>query len=183
MSTIQKINFEVKSDVIPVVRRAFTLADKTLIDPNNALVLLDGEWMAVNDSGKLVRAADIATVGAKALNGSNPTRSYPLWGERGRTDVQAIGKAAVLFGGWFEAETRLYDASAKATGGAEVQYPAITYVGQPLQVACITIGTRNVVGLVGAAAPAHTGEIPTVVGYVSALPSANGNKLKFVQGY
>jgi hypothetical protein len=179
MSTVQRINFELISDVIPIVRRDFQLADTTLVDPLNANVLIDGEWMVVNDSYKLVRATDITTPGAKALNGTKRVRSFPLFAERGRTDVQALRKAIILFGGWFEAETRIFDAAAKTSGGAETQYPAITYVGQPLQVATITLGTRSLSGLVGANVDEFTSNIPFIVGWVTRLPTNNGGKLRF----
>ncbi len=178
MSTVQRINFELISDAIPVVRRDFSLADRTLIDPGNANVLIDGEWAAVNDSNKLVRAADIGTAGSKAKNGSKRIRSYPLWMERGRTDVQAIGKGVVLYGGWFEADTRIFDAAAKSTGGTGYTYPAISYVGQPLQVASIVLGTRTLSGLVGADVDEFTTDIPFVVAWVSKLPATNGGKLR-----
>lgn len=179
MSTVQKINFEPISDVIPVVRRDFTLANRTLIDPFNANVLIDGEWLTLNNSGQLVRATDIGTAGVKSLNGASRVRSFPLFSERGRTDVQALGKPTVFFGGWFEADTRIFDAAAKPGGGALEQYPAISYVGQPLQVATIVVGTRSLSGLVGADVNEFTADIPFVVGWVTRLPANNGGKLRF----
>lgn len=179
MATVQRINLELISDVIPIVRRDFQLADKTLVDPFNAAVLIDGEWMVVNDTYKLVRATDVNTAGAKAANSGKRVRSFPLFAERGRTDVQAIGKSIVLFGGWYEAETRIFDAAAKVGGGAPVEYPAITYVGQPLQVATITVGTRSLSGLVGADVDEFTSNIPFIVGWVTRLPTNNGGKLRF----
>jgi hypothetical protein len=89
----------------------------------------------------------------------------------------------VLFGGWYEAETRIFDAAAKSSGGAAVQYPAISYVGQPLQAATITVGTRTLSGLVGADMDDFTSDHPIVVGYVTRLPTNNGGKLRFQSGY
>lgn len=179
MSTLQSVNFELISDAIPVVRRDFPLADTTLIDPLNASCLYDGEWMIVNDANKMVRATAIATDGAKALNGAHLVRSFPLWAERGRTDIQALKKTTLLYGGWFEANTRVFKATAKADGDATTNYPAITYVGQPLQVATITIGTRAVSGLVGADITDFTANSPFIVGWVTRLPSTNGGQLRF----
>lgn len=179
MSTIQRTNFEPLSDVIPVVRRDFTLADRTLVDPLNAAALIDGEWMIVNDSYKLIRATDVTTPGAKAKNATYRVRSFPLFSERGRTDVQALLKSVVLFGGWYEAESRIFDATAKSTGGTGYTYPAISYVGQPLQVATVTVGTRNLSGLVGANVDEFTTDIPFIVGWVTRLPANNGGKLRF----
>jgi hypothetical protein len=182
MSTIQRINFELISDVIPIVRRDFQLADTTLVDPLNASVLIDGEWMIVNDAYKLTRATNVTAgqEGTKALSltGAKRVRSFPLFAERGRTDVQALRKTIVLFGGWYEGETRIFDASARVSGGTD-SYPAISYVGQPLQVATITIGTRILSGLVGANVDEFTADIPFCVGWVTRLPTNNGGKLRF----
>lgn len=178
MSTVQRINFEPVSDVIPVVRRDFTLADKTLVEPFNANVLIDGEWLTLNNANLLVRATDITAAGVKALNGGKRVRSYPMFSERGRTDVQALGKPTVFYGGWFEAETRIFDAAAKVGGGVGTNYPAISYVGQPLQVATITVGTRVLSGLVGADVDEFTTDIPFVAAWVSKLPATNGGKLR-----
>lgn len=183
MSTVQRINFELVSDVIPIVRRDFALAVPNLSDPYNADCLIDGEWMVVNDAYKLRRATDITAAGTKALNdaGTKRIRSFALFAERGRTDVQALSsrKNIILFGGWFEADTRIFDAAAKSSGGAETQYPAIAYVGQPLQVATVTVGTRSLSGLVGADVDSFTSNIPFIVGWVTRLPANNGNKLRF----
>jgi hypothetical protein len=179
MSTLQRVNFELVSDLIPVVRRDFALAEKTLVDPYNVNVLIDGEWMIVNDTLKLQRATDITVAGKKAMNSTHRVQSYPLFAERGRTDVQALKKTDVLYGGWFEAETRIFDAAAKSSGDADTLYPAISYVGQPLQVATILVGSRLLSGLVGADINEFTSYIPFVVGYVSRLSTNNGGKLRF----
>lgn len=183
MSTVQRINFELVSDIIPIVRRDFSLATPALADPYNANCLIDGEWMVVNDVNKLQRATDIAVAGAKALSGSHKVPSYALFAERGRTDVQALRKPPILYGGWYEAETRIFDATAKSTGAPEVQYPAISYVGQPLQVATVILGTRYLSGLVGADVDEFGANHPMVVGYVTRLSTTNGGKLRFQSGY
>ena len=181
MATIQRVNFELISDVIPVVRRDFKLATPALVDPLNANVLIDGEWMVLNNDCKLQRATDITAgkEGIKALYLTNRVRSFPLFAERGRTDVQALLKTVILFGGWFEAETRIFDGDAKGTDGANQQYAAISYVGQPLQVATVTIGTRNLSGLVAADITEYTTNVPFIVGWVTRLPANNGGKLRF----
>jgi hypothetical protein len=183
MATVQRINFELISDVIPIARRDFPMATPALVDPYNANCVIDGEWMIVNDVNKLQRATDIAVAGAKALNGVHKAPSYALFAERGRTDVQALRKNVVLYGGWYEAETRIFDASLKAAGAPETQYPAISYVGQPLQVATVIIGTRYLSGLVGADVDEFGANHPIVVGYVTRLSTNNGGKLRFQAGY
>lgn len=172
MSTVTKINFEPVSDILPVQRRDFALADKTLADPLNAVALVDGEWMTLDTSYKLVRASTIATTDNQAT-----VRSFPLWAERGRYDVRAMAdvKMPILWLGEYEFDTRIFDASATSHSGA-----AITAVLQPLKVATIVIGARKYTGLVGSAGAADTDPI---VGYVTKLPANNGGKLRFRSGY
>lgn len=177
MSTIQKVNFEPVSDVLVVQRRDFPLADKTLSDPLNAVALVDGEWMTIDSSYKLVRAAAIGTLATAGAGGRAAVRAFPLFAERGRYDVRAMseGKMPVLFRGEYEFDTRVFDAVAAAGSGA-----AITTVMQPLKVGTVAIGTRNYCGLVGHGGAADT---DPVVGYVTKLPANNGGKLRFISGW
>lgn len=176
MSTLQNINFEPVSDMLPVVKRNFPLADKTLIQPLNAVALVDGEWLTLNSSGQLIRATDVATPGAEP--GNYTFLLMPSWAERGRTDIQATADKVypVLWGGFWEFETRIFSSAAVVGTGA-----AITQMGQPLKVATITFSGRNFSGLVGAAfneaAPAK------FVGYVTRLPAQNNGKLRFMTGW
>jgi hypothetical protein len=173
MSTVHKVNFEPVSDVNPIHRRDFPLFDKTLSDPSNPLCLLDGEWMSLNNDQKLVRAADVATVGT-AVAGV----SFPLFAERGRTDVMAMAdrKMPVLFLGQYEFDTRLYSVAANIGGSGNA---AIANVLQPVKAMTITIGTRNYIGLVGSSYSDNA----AIVGYVTRLPSKNGGKLRFMSGW
>lgn len=172
MSTVQKVNLEPCTDIMPIWRKDLPLADKTLADPLNAVALVDGEWMTLNSAYQWVRASVVGTPGDPAL-----LRSFVLWNERGRTDRLGMAdrKTTGLFRGEYESDTRIYDAAAAIGSGV-----AITTVMQPLKVATITIGTRNYTGLVG-----HGGSADThpVVGYVTRLPSTNGGKLRFISGY
>lgn len=171
MSTVGRINFEPVSDILQVHRRDFPLADPTLADPTNSVALVDGEWMVLNSSYQIARAAAIGSVGALAT-----LRSFPVFAEQGRYDVQAIAgrKTVVLYLGEYEFDTRIFDASVALGSGA-----AITTVLQPLKVATVTIGTRNFVGLVGHGGAADASPIQ---GYVSRLPADNGGKLRFISG-
>jgi hypothetical protein len=56
----------------------------------------------------------------------------------------------------------------------------ITFVLQGVKAATIAIGGRNFTGLVGHGGSA---DASPVVGYVTRLPSANGGKLRFINGY
>lgn len=171
MSSIQKVNFTNVSDILPVQRRDFPVADPTLVDPYNANALVDGEWMTLNTSYQAVRASTIGSVGNLAT-----VRSFPLWMEKGRYDVQAMSqkKLALLWLGDFEFDTRVFDAAVALGSGA-----AITTIMQPLKVATITIGARNYTGLVGHGGSADTNPI---VGFVTKLPANNGGQLRFISG-
>lgn len=180
MSTLQKINFTPVSDILPVQRRDFPLADPTLAQPLNAVALVDGEWMTLNSNYQLIRGADITTPAAYQPAGAAfPPRCFPLFAERGRYDVQALSstKMPILWRGDYEFDTRIFDATAVVHGGA-----AITAPMQPLKIATITFGGRNFVGLVGHGALSG-GDTDPVVGYVTRLPANNGGQLRFISGW
>lgn len=170
MSTVQQVNFEPVSDLLATQRRDFALNDPTLANPLNAVALVDGEWMIINSTYKLVRASAIASVGDPALQ-----TGYVLIAERGRYDVQANSqrKMPIIFLGDFESDTRIFDAAVTVGSGGP-----IASVGQPLKVATITIGTRNYTGLVG---HGGAGDTHPIVGRVTRLPANNGGKLRFVR--
>lgn len=164
MSTVQRVNFEPISDLFLTQRRDYPLADPTLANPLNAAAFVDGEWVKLDTAGKLSRATAIGSVGQDST-----VPSMPLWSEKGRSDTQSVRKHTVFVGGWYEADTRIFDAAATVGGAA-----AITTIGQALKVATITIGSRNYCGLVGA-----LNTDPYIVGYVTKLPANNGGKLRF----
>lgn len=171
MSTVERVNLEPASDILATQRRDFALADASLSDPLNAVALVDGEWMVVTTEYKLARATSIV-----AANGTPATQTgYVLFAERGRYDVRAMSekKMPVVFMGDYEADTRIYDAAQVATANGA----AITFAGQPLQVATITIGTRKYTGLVG-----HNGAAGgAIVARVTRLPASNGGKLRYIR--
>ncbi len=172
MSTVNRQgNFEPVRDILNMQVRDVNLADPTLMDPNNAVCLVEGEWMVEDTSGKAVRASVIGTPGNLAT-----VRAYPHWLEKGRYDARAQGgvKSAWLWLGLWEFNTRIFDAAAVLGSGL-----AITTWMQPLKVATITLGgvngTRNYTGLVGHGGAADASPI---VGYVSKLPALNGGRLR-----
>ena len=177
MSTVQKVNFEPVSDILPVQRRDFPLADPTLAQPLNAVALVDGEWMSINTSYQIVRAADVTVLGTAGSGGISAQRSFPLFAERGRYDVQAIAgtKMPILYRGEYEFDTRIFDAAAVCGSGA-----AITFPEQGVKSATIVLGGRNYCGLVG---HGGSGDASPVLGYVTRLPSSNGGKLRFISGW
>ena len=177
MSTVQRINFEPVTDILPLHRRDFPLADPTLADPTNSSTgTVDGEWMTLNSSNQLIRGAVIGG----GPNVSALLRSFPLWAERGRYDVQAMSgrKMPIIYLGNYEFDTRIFDATATVTGAGAAGVAMTLFGG--LKVASITLGTRVYSGLVG-----HGGftDQDPVVGYVTRLPGSNGNKLRFMSGW
>lgn len=173
MSTVQRVNFEPVRDALSIQRAHYKLSDPTILDPYNAVALVDGEWMSLTADGKAIeRAADVATDDEEA----GAALCYPVWHERGRSDGLALGNRGVpvfWLGAW-EADTRIYDATATPGSGA-----AITAIDQGVKVATITIGTRNYVGLVG---HGGSGDSSRVVGFVTKLPNDNGGKLRIRGG-
>lgn len=137
-------NFNLISEVLPVQRRDFAMANADLLNPNNANPLLDGEWLGLNGSYQVARGS-----GAQA----SPT--WPVFAERGRYDTQAIGKVPVLFGGFYEAETAICDTSGLA-------------VGDFLEVGDVTINSLTKQGLLEAAG----GGQHWIVGVVTRLPGS-----------
>ena len=172
MSTVQRVNLAPVSDVLPLCRRDFSHSDPTLADPTNPVCAVDGEWFTINSSYQLIRPSAIATPGNAAT-----VRSFVLWAERGRYDVQASSgrKAPLIWLGESEWDTRIFDAAATVGSGAP-----ITTVLQGVKQATVTIGSRNYSGLVG-----HGGssDAAPVLGYVTRLPANNGGQLRFRSGY
>ncbi len=165
MSTVQKVNFEPVSNLLQLQTRDYPLLDPTLANPMNSVCLVDGEWVSVDTNGKLIRASAIGTPADPAT-----LLSYPLWAERGRTDVQAMGsrKAPLLYLGPWEADTRIFDATSMVHNGR-------------VAVQTITLGGRNYSGLVANGTIAAPGAGITV-GFITRLPTVNGGKLRIRGG-
>jgi hypothetical protein len=172
MSTVQKVNWQPVSDILKVQLRDYPLADGTLVDPGNAVCLVDGEFLTFDANQKLIRAADVTSTTAVAS-----LLSFPFFAERGRTDLQAMAqrKGPIVQFGDYEADTRIFDATVAhgAGGGA-----AITTIMQPLKVGTVVLGTRNYCGLIG-----HGGASDTdpIVGLVTKLPANNGGQLRYMR--
>lgn len=133
------------SELLPVQRRDFYLADATLLNPNAANPVIDGEWLELDSNYKVARGV-----------GNSAGLPFQVFAEKGRYDTQAIGKTTLLFIGGYEAETTV----ANLTGLA---------VGNQLVVADVTIGGLVKRGLVKLPAVAGT---YYVVGRVTRLPGA-----------
>lgn len=143
------VNFELVTEVQGLLRRDFPVADRTLVNPNNANPLMDGEFMNLDSAYRLIR-------------GVNSSFGMALFVERGRMDVQAIGKVTVLMGNTYEADTRVFTTTS-LTLGCKLQISA-----------SVTVDSLTKSGL----ALYSSGE---VIGYCTRLPANNGGKLRFIQ--
>ena len=143
------INFELVTELQGLLRRDFTVAVKANVDPTQVNPFLDGEFFFVDDNYKLVRAS---------ANGVG----WVSFSERGRTDVQAIGKMTVILGPTYEADTLVMDATS-------------IVVGDPLKLGAVTYQGQSRIGLV------HQGGSGIIIGYCTRTPARNGQKLRFVQ--
>lgn len=143
-------NFTLISELLPVQRRDFNLATAALLQPDNANPLIDGEYLELNASYQLIRGT-----------GAGGALSWPVFAERGRYDTQAIGKTVVLFGGFYEAETRVADLTGLA-------------VGDFLVVDDVTVDALTRKGLKEAAGAGRH----FIIGQVTRLPG--GGKVRFL---
>lgn len=132
------------SEVLPVQRRDFYVAVPTLLNPNNANPLLDGEWLQLDANYKLARGAD----GSGAHEAIVP--SYQLFAEKGRYDTQALGKAPVLFMGGYEAESKIVDLTSLTVGSAlgvqDITFQSLTRRG--LALSAVASGEHLIFGYV-----------------------------------
>ena len=169
------LNFLPQDDVLQIRTRSYVVADPQLIQPTNAVVLYDGEWVSLDSAGKLVRASNISVLG----NPSTVWRPFPIYTPIGSTDAMAMADPmlAVVFGGdGTEWSTTVFDAAVTIGSGAP-----ITARHQPLKVATIQLasakhGVRLFSGLVGHGGAADSAP---VVGIVTEVPTGT-NPLKFV---
>lgn len=144
-----QVNFELVTDLQSLIRRDFPVANRTLVDPTNANPIIDGEFVFVNSSYQLARAA-------------SGTLGFAVLAERGRFDVQAIGKLTVLMLMPYEADTAIFTSAGLALGGALKISDAVSFGGQ----------TKS-----GLAAY----DSGVIMGYVTRLPANNGGRLRFVK--
>ena len=150
-------NLTLITELQTLVRRDFGFTDPTLLQPLNANPVVDGEWLELDGSYKLIRGAP----GGTNNEGIQPM-VFPLFTERGRYDTQAIGKGTVLMLGMYEAETTILDTTS-------------IVLGSPLTVADVTISslTKRGLRLEGAV----SGRV--IVGFASKL-FPGSTKVRFV---
>ena len=148
------VNLELVSDVQDIGRRDFTVVDKTLINPTNPACIIDGEFMSLTLDYQI----------ARSLAG---TLGFAVFAERGRFDVQAIGKLTVLMYKPYEADTRVF------TSGGSLA------LGQPVAISA-TVDMHDGAGAIRSGL-AGWGGGQLVIGYVTRMPTNNGGRLRFLK--
>ena len=144
-------NFKLVSEFQTIHRRPFELASPAILSPTDANPLLDGEFLELDGSYKMARGSATPAL----------VKSFAYFAERGRYEVQAIQKGPFLYMGPYEADTLIFD----STG--------ITSVGLKLEVGDVAMGLVTKRGL-------KVYSSGVVVGYVTRLPGANKNFLRFI---
>jgi hypothetical protein len=146
-------NFRLVTPLEKIERQDFPVSDRSILNPNGANPLLDGEFMEFYSANPKV-----------VVRAGGDIPCFVVFAERGRSDTQAVGKVPLLLMGTYIADTLIMDDTAMVHGG-------------PLMVDDVTIDSLTKSGLKHN--PLTGSEL--VVGYVMRLPTANGNKLRFLQ--
>ena len=147
MSTVQ--TFKLVTEVLAQTRRDFEVSSRNFINPEHADVILMGEYVELDANYQLIRGT----------GGDYP--QFPVFVEKGRSDVQAIGMLTCLFIGGFEADTLIFDGD-----------PAL---GAKLEIdAAVTYNSKTVSGL-------KTYSAGFVAGYVTRTKSTNNDYLRFIK--
>lgn len=127
------------SEVMPVIRRDFSLTDPTILNPNATNPLLDGEWLEIDSSYLAKRGS--------SNPGTKP--AFQVFSLRGQYDTQAIQKTTLLFLGQYEAETSIATVAGLSVGDyLEVSNVTIGGLSKRGLVKCAGAGQHLCVGLV-----------------------------------
>lgn len=147
MATVQ--TFKLVTEVLEQTRRDFEVNSPNFVDPEHADVILMGEYVELNGQYKLIRGT----------GGDYP--QFPVFVEKGRSDVQAIRMLTTLFLGGFEADTLIFDGAPALGAKLEID-PAVTYLG------------KTVSGL-----KVHSAGY--IAGYVTRIAANNNDYLRFIR--
>lgn len=147
MATVQ--TYKLVTEVLAQTRRDFEVNSINYVDPEHTDVILMGEYVELNAAYKLIRGTGAAYP------------QFPVFVEKGRSDIQAIRMLTVLFIGGFEADTLVFDGTPALGAALEVD-PAVTYLG------------KTVSGL-------RTWGAGYVAGYVTRTAATNNNYLRYIK--
>lgn len=115
-------------------RKSYPLADSALVLPDSADYIINGEFLELDATGKLIRGT-----------GTGPQFAFHI--DRGATDVQIARKASVLSGGSYVANTMVFAATPSFKDKLEVV--SATYAGQTRSVLQTHAGgSKEVIGWV-----------------------------------
>jgi hypothetical protein len=149
------LNFKLVTPFIDLGVRAFPFADTGILLPSNANPLVDGEFLELNSSYKLVRGSgDPAAV-----------LSFAYFLEQGAYTAQGLGKGPVLMLHGYEADTKIFNS------GGSFAY------GTPVCVGDVTIGSLVKRGLRNVATPGTD----HVIGFCTRAPADNNGWLRFLR--
>ena len=112
------MSLELITPVNDVFRRDVELADPTLLDPNEADALVQGEWLQYNSSSKGVR-----------ITAETAKNVMQVFTQKGDTAGQAIGKTAVIQLHEYEAETDMFDGAGSYAVDTELTVGDVTIDG------------------------------------------------------
>jgi len=182
---ISKVNFQLVTPMLPLIIRDYdvdfagtnmpaNILPNTVLEDDGATAakaLLDGEWMKLSAGGKITRAGVSATKSA-AYGGL----LFPLYAEKGRTDIQALSKVPVIFGGTFEADTTIAltgDQGNFAIGDRLVVIQGLCEAAGYAKYSVLAIGTSQVL--------ATSGTIPMAVYEPDLLADTTGSLVTSVR--
>ena len=103
---LKKVNFTLTTPYLDLQTRDFKVSAGVSLDPALAACLVDGEWMQLDPESpaapSLIRCKD------------NPVRAnglvYPVYAEKGRSEIQALKMVPVIYSGSFEFTTTMFAA-------------------------------------------------------------------------
>jgi hypothetical protein len=147
MATAQ--TFKLVTEVLSIIRRDFEVSSPNFIDPEHADVILMGEYVELDAAYKLIRGT----------GGDSP--QFPVFVEKGRSDIQAIRMLTTLFLCSFEADTLIFEGAPALGAKLEID-PAVLYLG------------KTVSGL-------KTWGAGWTAGYVTRTAATNNNFLRFIR--
>ena len=96
-------------------RQTYEVADVTMVDPNDATRVLQGEWVELAANSQMTRAT-AATV-----------LHFPKVDIDGQYDVQALNAISVVQMGNLEVDTSVYDTSTLTALGNMVEIDVVSY--------------------------------------------------------
>lgn len=133
-----------------VFRRDVEVSDTSILDPTDSTALEQGEWVARDTTGKVVRVTAVTT-----------KVPMQVWSQKGDMAVQALGKVTVLQLHQYEAETDMYKTDDTYAVGSELTVDDNTIDGV----------TRSCLELAASSGVVHA--------ICTKPPQDNGGKLRF----